>query len=166
MTPDRAFNAQILSTAEKLAIAGRVVAGVRARGESLDDALDAHTRTITDARGGAIARRWAGRPHRDGHRCGRGCDGAGACLWERALVPPPRVLALTASGAGRKAKTRTSCVARRRPPSACLFHPSAPRHCRSGCRGLPQTRPTPRQRSRERGPATFSAWAPATDRAR
>src|SRR4029453_17960210 len=53
MTPDRAFNAQILSTAEKLAIAGRVVAGVRARGESLDDALDAHARTITDAGDGA-----------------------------------------------------------------------------------------------------------------
>jgi 16S rRNA (cytosine967-C5)-methyltransferase len=53
MTQDRAFNAQALSTAEKLAIAGRVVAGVRARGASLDDALDAHTRTITDAGDGA-----------------------------------------------------------------------------------------------------------------
>src|SRR5262245_57257181 len=53
MTRDRAFNAQTLSTAEKLAVAGRVVAGVRARGESLDEALVACTETITDPADGA-----------------------------------------------------------------------------------------------------------------
>jgi 16S rRNA (cytosine967-C5)-methyltransferase len=49
MTQDRAFSAHTLSTAEKLALAGRVVAGVRVRGVSLDDSLDACTGAMTDA---------------------------------------------------------------------------------------------------------------------
>src|SRR5262245_26848025 len=49
MTRERAFNVQTLTTAEKLAVAARVVAGVRAAGGSLDEALVEHTRAIVDA---------------------------------------------------------------------------------------------------------------------
>ena len=49
MAQDRAVNAQKLSTAERLVAAARVVAGVSANGESLDDALDMQAAAIADA---------------------------------------------------------------------------------------------------------------------
>ena len=48
MAQDRAANAQKLSTAERLAAAARVVAGVSANGESLDHALDMQAAAIAD----------------------------------------------------------------------------------------------------------------------
>jgi len=49
MAQDRAVNSPKLSTAEKLVASARVVTGVSANGESLDDALDTQAERIADA---------------------------------------------------------------------------------------------------------------------